>query len=515
MKTISNKLTFAAANSNYTNRLSVSFKAGLILLASLIFGLTGAFAQSANCVKGNATANDIKYFVNGQQVAGLRGNVKQGSTVKVVFHTASGTSKTRFSLVSYKAPGPTFDANTADQQKVYEFETGMFEPGRHVMVINVPDCYFQVDFVKGCVINKLGPANSNNFYSKQNRLIDADNGGTNSCQMLGVDVKIDNPFQVSFPDSSVAHMAIFQNTSSSIKDRININLKSYHGWKVDLYDNSGTTLLGTDNEGDGSWEYVNNAFDKDNNGEPDTKKLNPGAEEEMMIIIHIAPDAIIGDLDTLEVRGFSGIDRNVKDMEMAFTEVDEPFVLPIELLYFSAKINVDHVKLEWATASELNNEYFTLERSKNGADFHGFEEIKGAGNSNKTLVYASKDVLPEGPVMYYRLKQTDFDGTTSYSKVVAVKGKNSELIALEGDVYPNPFNENFTVNFNAAEPGDVVATIIDIQGKVVSRNVIHASKGHNQFTFDEGSSLPRGMYFISLERNGAVINSKLSKTAGL
>jgi hypothetical protein len=513
MKTISNKLTFAAANSNYTNRLSVSFKAGLILLASLIFGLTGAFAQSANCVKGNATANDIKYFVNGQQVAGLRGNVKQGSTVKVVFHTASGTSKTRFSLVSYKAPGPTFDANTADQQKVYEFETGMFEPGRHVMVINVPDCYFQVDFVKGCVINKLGPANSNNFYSKQNRLIDADNGGTNSCQMLGVDVKIDNPFQVSFPDSSVAHMAIFQNTSSSIKDRININLKSYHGWKVDLYDNSGTTLLGTDNEGDGSWEYVNNAFDKDNNGEPDTKKLNPGAEEEMMIIIHIAPDAIIGDLDTLEVRGFSGIDRNVKDMEMAFTEVDEPFVLPIELLSFTARANGRAVRLDWSTAQEINNDYFTIERSEDGVEFQEIMVVRGAGNSNSIRRYNIDDKDPVIGRAYYRLKQTDFDGQNVTFNMVMVNMSGAPLtISVQQDVFPNPFTEKFQMGFNVEERGSAKVTIIDIQGKVISNSTINVSKGLNQYSFENGSALPKGLYFVTLEYKGEVITSKIAKT---
>jgi hypothetical protein len=331
---------------------------------------------------------------------------------------------------------------------------------------------------------------------------------TTDCPESNVDVVIEEPFQVGYPDTTVAHTAAIQNTGNK-KESFNVHVTSNNNWKVEMY-NSGSVMIARDENGDGDWEFVKSGYDKDNDGNPETPELKKNESESYSFVVYIPMEAIIGTLDTLTIfaSGECGSGSN-----QAFTEVDEPFVLPIELLYFSAKVNVDHVKLEWATASELNNEYFTLERSKNGADFHGFEEIKGAGNSNKTLVYASKDVLPEGPAMYYRLKQTDFDGTVSYSKVVAVKGTNKEVIELVGDVYPNPFNRDFAVNFNAGEEGNMVATIIDIQGKIVARNVVHVSKGFNQFTFDQGTSLPKGMYFLTFEHNGAVITSKLSKTA--
>src|SRR5688572_8570912 len=148
MNSFNTKLQFAGSDFNSTKFFTVSFQVIALTLAAFLFGFNGAFAQSGNCMQGNAKAENIRYFVNGKEVSGLRGNVTQGSNVRVIFTTAKGTNQTRFSLVSYKAPGPTFDPNTADQQKVFEYETGLFKPGKHVMQIQVPNCYFQINFVK-------------------------------------------------------------------------------------------------------------------------------------------------------------------------------------------------------------------------------------------------------------------------------------------------------------------------------------------------------------------------------
>lgn len=113
-------------------------------------------------------------------VSDMTGNVVEGSTVTVTFTVAEGCTVPA-SLVAYQAPAPTFDATTADQQVVFDSDTGTFGPGQHTMTVTVPGCYFQVDFVRGAVIEQLGPAGSDNFYGVQGRLIDADNGGTQSC----------------------------------------------------------------------------------------------------------------------------------------------------------------------------------------------------------------------------------------------------------------------------------------------------------------------------------------------
>ena len=94
--------------------------------------------------------------------------------------------------------------------------------------------------------------------------------------------------------------------------------------------------------------------------------------------------------------------------------------LPIELLFFDATPNQRVVDLNWATASELNNDYFTIERSKDGITWEALETISGAGTTNQRSEYNSIDALPFAGISYYRLKQTDYDGAYSYSAIKSV-----------------------------------------------------------------------------------------------
>jgi hypothetical protein len=123
---------------------------------------------------------NIKYVitdpVKGQiTVSDLRGHVREGDTVQVIFTVIKGHTDT-LSLVSYTAPGATFVASQASQQTIYDLSTGTFGPGTYKLTVKVPPTYFQVDFVCGLAIDQFGPANSNVFYSAQGRLFSADNG---------------------------------------------------------------------------------------------------------------------------------------------------------------------------------------------------------------------------------------------------------------------------------------------------------------------------------------------------
>ena len=99
----------------------------------------------------------------------------------VTFTVAAGCNDIKLTLVSYKAPGPTFDVNTADQQVVFDYKTQLFSAGTWHLDVAYPDCYFQVDFVYGERIEKFGPADSNNFYYRQGRNIRSFHGGTTGC----------------------------------------------------------------------------------------------------------------------------------------------------------------------------------------------------------------------------------------------------------------------------------------------------------------------------------------------
>ena len=124
----------------------------------------------------------ISYTVsgpNGQNPAtfsDLRGNTQQGDHVSVTFTIPAGAYD-QVSLVSYNAPEWFFSSADASLQTVYQAVSGIYGPGTHTITVTLPNNFYQVDFVCGTVITQLG-LDSNDFYSAQNRLISADNGGT-------------------------------------------------------------------------------------------------------------------------------------------------------------------------------------------------------------------------------------------------------------------------------------------------------------------------------------------------
>lgn len=149
---------------------------------TLATGQTAAGNNFANAAKGDLTAlASIVYVINGTSATSdLRGATHEGDTVQVSFTVVAGAQPQRLTLVSYTAAGSTFDPNKAAQQRVFDTDTGLFGPGNYTMNVTIPHSFYQVDFVAGYAIDRLGPANSNIFYTPQNRLFGADNGGTHA-----------------------------------------------------------------------------------------------------------------------------------------------------------------------------------------------------------------------------------------------------------------------------------------------------------------------------------------------
>jgi parallel beta-helix repeat protein len=130
----------------------------------------------------SSNVTNITYVIDGcKTVTDLRGQTHQGDTVQVKFTVLANHSVT-LSFMSYTAPDNYFNANDASEQAIYNYETNTFTAGSKnttfSMTIKLPKCDYQVDFVCGQVINTLGPAGSNIFYTQQDRLFSADNGGT-------------------------------------------------------------------------------------------------------------------------------------------------------------------------------------------------------------------------------------------------------------------------------------------------------------------------------------------------
>jgi hypothetical protein len=108
--------------------------------------------------------------------------------------------------------------------------------------------------------------------------------------------------------------------------------------------------------------------------------------------------------------------------------------LPVELAHFSARTEGEIIVLNWLTFSELNNDYYVVEKSKNGIEYKELGVIDGAGTSSNINAYKMIDIIPYHGIQYYRLKQVDFDGKSVTSELIAVKWQKG----TECSIYPNP-----------------------------------------------------------------------------
>ena len=176
--------------------------------------------------------------------------------------------------------------------------------------------------------------------------------------------------------------------------------------------------------------------------------------------------------------------------------------LPIELLHFNATFNEKTVIIEWETASETNNNYFTVERS---VDMVHFETVcfnipskAPGGNSTSVLSYTITDSrITQGALYYYRLKQTDMNGKFEYSDIVAVQIEEDPDLVF--DVFPNPCDGNV---FNSIIPSEgeeeVVIVVYDVFGKEkFSKVIITKQKGNTAYAIDLEQRLNAGVYMIT------------------
>lgn len=158
--------------------------------------------------------------------------------------------------------------------------------------------------------------------------------------------------------------------------------------------------------------------------------------------------------------------------------------LPVELTRFTASAQGNGVNLSWATAQEKNNDRFDVQRSADGSEFATIGTVKGQGNSTSAHEYAFADGRPLAGLSYYRLRQVDQDGTSTFSPVAAVQLKHAGDLA-----YPNPSNGLITLT---ASLGAVEYRIVNNLGQSLLRG--HAT-GNDRLDL---APLPKGIYFLEL-----------------
>jgi Secretion system C-terminal sorting domain/Beta-propeller repeat len=181
--------------------------------------------------------------------------------------------------------------------------------------------------------------------------------------------------------------------------------------------------------------------------------------------------------------------------------------LPVKLLNFSAKVNDNkEVDISWTTASELNNQYFTIERSKDGLNFEQVAIVKGAINSSIAINYLSTDKTPYSGKSYYRLRQTDLDGKYSFSAIVQLQLNTAN--SNEFTIYPNPVQRVLHVQLTASANKSIVWQVQDATGKILKQQ---SDQLHGSSQSIDVSGLPNGMYYLVLKKDDGTTVKKFIK----
>jgi hypothetical protein len=173
--------------------------------------------------------------------------------------------------------------------------------------------------------------------------------------------------------------------------------------------------------------------------------------------------------------------------------------LPVGLIYLKASCENNKVSVNWKTASETNNNYFTVERSSDGINFRIMGIVQGAGTSSQAINYSFVDAEPLNSTAFYRLEQTDFDGQSEYLDMVA-----STCMEHEGmlSIYPNPNNGHFIID---GAPMNASLVITSLVGEKVYDDKIWLKK--TEIVLPDQ---PNGIYFIQLNTGQEIITKKIS-----
>lgn len=173
------------------------------------------------------------------------------------------------------------------------------------------------------------------------------------------------------------------------------------------------------------------------------------------------------------------------------------YVFPVELLDFYGRAEADAIGLYWTTATELDNDYMAVERSRNGVDFEEIGRVQGHGTTTEIQKYAFADNYPMQGINYYRLRQVDYDGTVEYHPIISVMFDRPLDFSVR--ISPNPVYETLQVNWSFPGDQEGFLRVFDLQGKMMSQRAVGGGSGHYNLPVQD---LPAGLYLLQMEQNG-------------
>lgn len=185
-----------------------------------------------------------------------------------------------------------------------------------------------------------------------------------------------------------------------------------------------------------------------------------------------------------------------------------PSPLPVTLVSFKAVKNGEKSTLSWVTASEIQNDYFLVEKSTDGHRFHFLGKVKGAGTKHSTSYYTLDDLNPSPGLNYYSLVQVDIDGTTSARRIAVLNYNGTK--SFTASVYPNPSEGTFQVDIPDADAGNLELTVFNYLGMKVVDEHHSIGEGYNHFSIPMEHAAA-GVYFLQLKQDDNLFRTRLIK----
>ncbi|OHX67291.1 T9SS type A sorting domain-containing protein [Flammeovirga pacifica] len=173
--------------------------------------------------------------------------------------------------------------------------------------------------------------------------------------------------------------------------------------------------------------------------------------------------------------------------QFTYAEIINDTDLPVTFGYFTATKKAGIVEIKWSTYTEINNDYFIVERSLDGLNWSSIGQVNGFGNSNIEIEYQFTDTSPFLGTAYYRIKQTDYDGQSEYFGPKKVSNNDINTITI----YPNPNSGFFYIKMNKDDLQYL--KIFDSLGKNVIYNIDVVTDNLINITLNKHK---KGIYYI-------------------
>ena len=184
------------------------------------------------------------------------------------------------------------------------------------------------------------------------------------------------------------------------------------------------------------------------------------------------------------------------------------YVIPVELISFTATSNGNEAILSWSTATELNNKGFEVQRKFGTNNFVTIGSVTGHGTTTSPNQYTYVDKLLDAGKYFYRLKQLDFNGTFEYSNIVEIDVRSIDEFTLKQN-YPNPFNPTTKISWQSPVNSWQTLKIYDLLGNIVA-NLVNEYRPAGDYKVDfNASTLPSGVYFYRIQVENFVETKKM------